>query len=335
MSNKLKKVILGPDWIDLSYGEPELVMSTVFKQLNRAGSSFKMPDLYRLPKWTYQPAVGNPEFVKLLENKYNAKVVVCNGAKQALTASLHAFTKVGVSEIYFSSPHYPPSPAILRNVNINRSYEPNADAILLTSPNNPDGANLTNDELLALSKDRYAIHDGAYYTPTYLPEGQTPIKVGDIQIFSMSKMYGLSGLRIGYAVCHNERFYENVIDYVELATAGVSIASQEIALSIEKFFLEHPARLDEFQTEVRASLKENREILKGIDPDVLEILPCDSNSMFAWAKIGPALDYKAAKVYILEGTLFGQPGMMRINIAYQPEVLREAVKRLNSHKIRN
>ena len=53
---KLQKLNLGPDWIDLSFGEPKVVMDCLFKQLNRVGSSFKMPDLYDLPTWEYQPA---------------------------------------------------------------------------------------------------------------------------------------------------------------------------------------------------------------------------------------------------------------------------------------
>jgi bifunctional pyridoxal-dependent enzyme with beta-cystathionase and maltose regulon repressor activities len=57
--------------------------------------------------------------------------------------------------------------------------------------------------------------------------------------------------------------------------------------------------------------------------------------MFGWFEVGPALNAEAAKVYILPGELFGQPGMMRMNIAHPPEVIREAVDRLNKHKIRS
>jgi len=333
-NNTLRKVTLGPDWIDLSYGEPHIIMKCLYRQLNKFGSPFKMPEINSMLNWTYQPANGNIEFVKFLEKKYDAKVVVCNGAKQALAASLHALSKTGVNEIHYYAPYYPSNPPLTADAGISRIEDPTiANAQILTSPNNPDGINFTNDELLSLSKDKYTIHDGAYYTPIYLPQGQSPIKVGDIQLFSMSKMYGLSGLRIGYAVCHNKRLYQDVVDYVELATAGVSIASQEIAFSIEKYFLDHPDCLEAFHQEARQSLLDSREVLKELDPDVLTVLPSESNSMFAWCRIGPKLDYKSAKVYILEGTLFGQPGMMRINIAYPPEVIREAVRRLNSHKI--
>jgi bifunctional pyridoxal-dependent enzyme with beta-cystathionase and maltose regulon repressor activities len=55
--------------------------------------------------------------------------------------------------------------------------------------------------------------------------------------------------------------------------------------------------------------------------------------MFGWFKRGPKLDNKTAKVHILDGSLFGAPGMMRMNIAHPPEVIREAVERLNKHKI--
>ena len=78
---------------------------------------------------------------------------------------------------------------------------------------------------------------------------------------------------------------------------------------------------------------------KGIEsaPDwcisrVLELVSTDANSMFGWFKAGPKLDNVKAKVHILPGELFGQPGMMRMNIAQDPEVIREAVTRLNNNR---
>lgn len=338
MSNdaKLQKVILGPDWIDLSFGEPKVVMQALFRQLNRFGDPFKMPTLYDLPKWEYQPAAGKPDLVKILEDKYDAKVVVTNGAKQALAAAIFSFKRSGCRLLYFGKPYYPANPSIAESIGMPTSdQEHQCDSALLTSPNNPDGGYIKTVDILMSQTMKPTIHDGAYYTDIYIPDGDFTIPMGHIQVFSMSKMYGLSGLRIGYAVCHNDKYYKDMVEYMETSTAGVSTASQDIARNIELFFRENPSYYKEFCKEARAAIALARKELERLDPDVLQLVPCQTNSMFGWFKAGPALDNKAAKVHILPGEIFGQPGMMRMNIAHPPELIREAVDRLNKHKIRS
>lgn len=331
---KLQKVLLGPDWIDLSFGEPKVVMDALFRQLNRFGDPFKMPTLYDLPKWEYQPAAGKPDLVKILEERYDEKVVVCNGAKQALAASMYSFGQRGCKTIYYKSPYYPANPSLAKLANLTWSPQADgADSLLITSPNNPDGANQSSLDLINWRYRGPMIHDAAYYTDIYIPDGDMTLPMGDIQVFSMSKMYGLSGLRIGYAVFHNPKYYQDAVNYMEMTTAGVSTASQDIARNIELFFRDHPSYYKEFCREARASIALARKELEKLDPEVLELVPCQSNSMFGWFKKGPKLDNKSAKVHILDGALFGQPGMMRMNIAHPVEIIREAVERLNKHKI--
>lgn len=332
---KLQKVTLGPDWIDLSFGEPRVIMQALFRQIDCVGSSFRLPTIRDLPTWEYQPAAGTPDLTLLLEKRYDSKVVVCNGAKQALSAAFYSFKQDGIESIYYDNPFYPANPSLIELAGLTRREITDSSSLLITSPNNPDGKNYQNTELLNFDFMKPMIHDAAYYTDIYLPDGQIPIPVGDIQVFSMSKMYGISGLRIGYAVARNEKYYKAMVEYVEMTTAGVSTASQEITRQIELFFKDHPSAYRAFVKEARESLRTSREIILGLNPDVLEVLPAQSNSMFAWCKKGPALDTAAAKVYILPGELFGQPGMMRINIAHPPDVIREAVKRLNENKSRS
>jgi aspartate/methionine/tyrosine aminotransferase len=335
---KLQKLNLGPDWIDLSFGEPKVVAVALRNVLNIFGEPFQMPTYSDMFKWEYQPAAGNLELTKFLEVKYSAKVVVCNGAKQALSAACVAMgakvkTKFGPASIYYDNPYYPANPIAASCGNLYRIDDKDlADCLLITSPNNPDGRNYTNSQLVHLQTIKPMIHDAAYYTPIYLPEEQFPIPLGRIQIHSMSKSYGLSGLRIGYAVCHDESLYQPIVDYMEETTAGVSAASQQVALNIERFFASHPDSKLEFEAHARSMIKASRTALEALDPEVLTVMPCSHNSMFAWAKPGPKLDYQAAKVFILQGELFGQPGMVRLNIAHPIETINEAVRRLNASK---
>lgn len=332
---KLQKVLLGPDWIDLSFGEPKVVMDALFRQLNRFGDPFKMPTLYDLPKWEYQPAAGKPDLVKVLEEKYDAKVVVCNGAKQALGASLYAFKCSGSKSCYFDRPYYPANPSLVESVGLTWSEDAStADSFLVTSPNNPDGGSKTSLDLIGWRYRGPMIHDAAYYTDIYLPDGEITLPLGDIQVYSMSKMYGVSGLRIGYAVVHNEKYYQDMVNYMEMTTAGVSTASQDIARNIELFFRDNPSYYKEFCREARASIANNRKLLSQLNPDVLTVLDCQSNSMFAWCKKGPKLNSQKAKVHILNGTLFGaDDSIIRMNIAVPHEVLKEAIDRLNNESM--
>lgn len=310
-------------------------MNALFRQLNRFGNPFKMPGLFDLPKWEYQPAAGKPDLVEILEDKYGARVVVCNGAKQAIAASLYSFKQSGVSNVWYDRPYYPGHPSLADSVALPWSSEENAAGRIITSPNNPDGRNLSNDEIAAYKVKGPMIHDGAYYSPIYLPDGQNLVPLGDIQVFSMSKMYGVSGLRIGYAVVYNEKYYQDMVNYIEMSTAGVSTASQDIARNIEVLFKENPSYYKQFVEESRNSIALARKELLNLDPEVLELVQCDCNSMFGWFKAGPALDATTAKVYVLPGELFGAPGMIRMNIAHPASVIKDAVERLNLNKIRS
>ena len=333
-SKRLRKVDLGPDWIDLSYGEPKVIMQSLMAQLTRVGSKFTMPTIQDVKTWEYPPACGRKDLCSLLEEKYDAKVIVCNGAKQALAASLNAFSKAGLKNIYYDIPYYPSNPDFIADAGLQFSDIESADSFLITSPNNPDGKNYSNVEIMEFCRKGPTIHDAAYYTDVYLPDEQIPIPSSDIQIYSVSKMYGLSGLRVGYAVVHNEKYYDDIVNFIEYNTAGVSAASQTIVHNIELFFKNNRDFFKEFQHDARKAIAESRLALQDLDPDVLQLLPCSSNSMFAWCKAGPLLDANSAKVYLLDGTMFGQPGMVRINIAHPLKTIQEAVKRLNDNKVK-
>src|ERR1019366_10800077 len=87
------------------------------------------------------------------------------------------------------------------------------DCYLAVLPNNPDNFMLDYNDAKNLA-DRYKeldipfIHDAAYYTPVHLPAFKEFGPLGDVQIYSLSKMYGISGLRIGYVVCNNTEYYD-------------------------------------------------------------------------------------------------------------------------------
>lgn len=66
-----------------------------------------------------------------------------------------------------------------------------------------------------------------------------------------------------------------------------------------------------------------------------EILEVDSNlensaGMFGWFKVGPKADFSKYKINTIDGSLFGVPGMVRMNLAFSKDRMEEIVRRLNS-----
>lgn len=331
---RLARLDLGPGWIDLGYGEPVSIREIFIKHV---GGVFLMPPCEEFLNSTYQPPKGLPKLVALLEEKYGCDIVVCNGARHGIAAIMHALKKQGHQECLIHSPYWTSTPNIIKSqglgvATINTAINPSS-VFLLTSPNNPDGFEVSNEELRLMkeeaSKDGVKfIHDAAYYTPIYSNE-ETNQVIADATIFSFAKMWGLSGLRVGYIAVKDKTLLQGVIEHVEQSSSGVSTASQQIAYEIEHFFKHNPEKLDLFYAECRNDLEKCREELKKLNPEYLELQQCNSNSMFAWCKKGPKFDFIKSKVNVIDGEAFGKPGYVRLNIAVGVETIKNAVRRLN------
>jgi|ERR1051325_3509466 aspartate/methionine/tyrosine aminotransferase len=342
MSNEMRlaRIDYGPGWIDLGYGEPVVVAKVLNEFIQKTGYMLFLPDPKDMMKSAvYQPPQGYTPLVKLLEEKYGAKVVITNGAKHGLAAVFSTLRGMGHQGTMIHSPYWTSTPSLIENAGLQVQYmdqetNPNVTSFVVTSPNNPDGRELTKKQLIKLTKDAkdddvILVHDAAYYTPIYMEKPKSTTKVGDVQVYSFSKMWGMSGLRIGYVVVHNEKLLPGIIEYVEQSCSGVSTASQQLAYTVENYFMKEDKNRREFEKRAREAIARSRKELKNINPEVLQVEPCQSNSMFAWCKVGPKLDYKAAKVNLMPGDIFGRVGYVRINLAVDSDLIKTAVERLN------
>lgn len=336
----LAKPILPADWIDVSVGEPHVVRNHLLEVFNL--------DLYELPKvdhmWEYPAPNGYKPLVQLLEEKYKAPVVITNGAKQALGACFYALKQLGYSLCDQKRPYWALIPPLAKMHGLeifHDSCPPNGNdfPFLLLSPNNPDGSCESAEDLIRLSnhyKERHLplIHDAAYYTPIYTQDGHGLPAIGDVQIYSISKMLGLSGLRLGYIVCHNPEFYKLILQYMEAMTVGVSIASQIFLYDLMNRMHGYPTLKEAFEGRSKLSLLESKKIIKQVDSEILEV-PDDvekTNGMFGWFKVGPKANFQKSKINVIDGALFGGPGMIRMNLAFDREKMQEIVAKLNSGK---
>ncbi|XBI36491.1 hypothetical protein VPH35_121994 [Triticum aestivum] len=98
---------------------------------------------------------------------------------------------------------------------------------LVCSPNNPDGAIR---EAVLSSKPGKAIHDLVYYWPQYTPI--TGTAAHDIMLFTMSKITGHAGTRLGWALVKDLEVAKKMTYFVDRSTIGVSRDSQLRAAKI-------------------------------------------------------------------------------------------------------
>ena len=351
----LAKPNLPSDWIDVSVGEPHIVREHLLNvfELNREVPN--IPHMYEYPS-----PQGYKPLVQLLEEKYRAPVIVTNGAKQAIGACFYALKQLRKEQVGMKLPYWALIPPLAEMHGLKCSFTepdlkftlPNAqpdckelrlpeyhDSYLLLAPNNPCGSCASAEDLVKTAKAYKEknipfIHDAAYYTHIYLPESHALPVVGDAQIFSVSKMLGLSGLRLGWVVCPNKEFYKLILQYMEDMTVGASIVSQTLLHQLMNRMHGYPTLVEKFQGLSALSLAESKKIIQKVDPEILEVSPEVEKipGMFGWFKVGPKANFEKAKINFIDGALFGVPGMVRINLAFDKNQMQEIVDRLNSAK---
>ncbi len=331
----LAKAKLPPDVIDVSVGEPYVIKECLSRYLDLTKGYF-VPDPV---SWEYPTPRGYQPLVDLLEEKYQAPVIITNGAKQALGAIFYSLKKKNFDEFHMRSPYWALIPPLANAHGLTAKYHQplrSKDFLpyLLLAPNNPDGECQTLEYYKHIA-DRYKdanipyIHDAAYFTHTYLPPDYDLGPIGDVQIFSASKMFGLSGLRIGYVVCYDESYVPLIQEYMEMMTVGVSIIPQQMIYNIFSWDKEN-SFLSDFEKEGRAELIKAKKLMKAIPSEILEVPENmeDIPGMFGWFKVGPKADFKKAKVNVIDGALFGKPGYVRMNLAIGQEKLCKVISRL-------
>lgn len=204
--------------LDLSVGETELVSSSLGldRLTYRSNSDSRM----------YQPVGGLPSLVGFLEKKYNKHVVIVNGAKQGVHACLNLMKSLDKRQVNVVHPFWGVFNHTFKQYpefKVSSSFEKHEDSFnFIVSPNNPDGSIFTQE------LHNFTIHD-AVYNLDYFTDNVIK-NLGDIQIYSASKMLGVSGYRCGWILTDNINYKEYLAHYVEEYTVGVSAPSQSLVL---------------------------------------------------------------------------------------------------------
>lgn len=323
-----------PDVIDCAIGEAELVRNNLFEQFDYG--ILRAPTYH--DDYSYPSPNGFKPLVEMLEDKHNASVVITNGAKQAIGASMYCLHKLGYQTYSMRTPYWALIPPLgdmhgMKFVDMSQEY----DSFLYVGPNNPDGHVINSDALLGFDREARSImpliHDAVYFSHIYLPRSYTLHDIGDVAIHSASKYLGLSSLRIGYMVCHNKKFYTLAMEYMEAMTVGVSINSQSLYYNILKQMKRFPNVTERFENKSAIQLFENkREFNKLTNHKALDLKFGfeEQYGMFLFAETSDINLFEKAKIKVADGKYFGAPGKVRLNIGLSPEQIKEVVRRLNA-----
>jgi len=215
--------------------------------------------------------------------------------------------------------------------------------LYLNYPNNPTGATANADLLRSIAtwcaeRDLVLAHDAAYLEvvlngarPACLLANSDLEKQRVIEFFSLSKMFNMTGWRIGFAVGHEE-LIRDLGRVKESIDSGVFTAIQEVAIR---------ALGDEFEDlikQVMSVYPSRREaIVAALTRSGIEVFPA-RNSFYVWARVpngGESLSFcrrvlEEIDVLVTPGIGFGPggEGWFRISLTASDERIATAAERL-------
>lgn len=145
---------------------------------------------------------------------------------------------------------------------IEKNIKENTKLISLTTPHNPTGTVLTKDEIdsliqLANKHNLYLLFDETYKGLTDSDDLPFLAELSDkiISVSSLSKTYGLPGIRIGWLMTQDKQLNEKFLAAKEQIHLTNSILDEEVAYQ----FLKHK---NQFFPAIQAHVKENFKVLK-------------------------------------------------------------------------
>ena len=247
-------------------------------------------------------------------------VVITNGATQGLGAAFYALKQVGGIDIYFPTPYWPRFPGLTTLAGFDTRwkniYQSNDHAaICIASPNNPDGSQLGHS---TQNQSPVDIWDAAYACLAYGWNGFKP--TARITVHSVSKLLGLSGLRIGWISTDDENLAQLATNYVEITTSGVGAISQAYIAKAINRFNHNPEELRVCHMNLRNKILMNYDIFQNTIGAHCENTYTDEiTGMFAWFKpINETMFIETARnheILYVEGKACGMPGWKRMTLA--------------------
>lgn len=287
------------------------------------------------------------------------QVLVTTGAAQANHLVASTLLEPGDGVVWFS-PGYRQLPGLALNLGCrvhDVPLDPNDDwsvdwdrfdaamresvgMVAVVNPNNPTGRILDRSEMerivAACERAGAWLHADEVYHGTELDGAETPSFRGMydkvVVTNSLSKAYGLAGLRIGWVIASSDVIQDlwRRHEYEVIAAAAPSMFLGDLALSPEK----------------RVTLLDRQRGISRVGHDTLTDWLAEQDGLFSVARrqatsIGfvryhvdaPSLEVaetirKEASVLTAPGVFLGAEGHLRITVGYEPEKIRPALDRI-------
>jgi len=214
---------------------------------------------------------------------------------------------------------------------------PKTRLIIITSPHNPSGIAVSNDAKkqigeLAASAGAYVLVDEVYRDILYEDAESCAASLGDqfITTSSLTKSYGLSGLRCGWILCSPE-LAERMRRLNDLFGAVGSVPSD--TLSVAAF-----RQLDRLEARTRAMIEPNTKLVHGFLRDHEDLLDCvvPSRSMIVFPRLKKHTDsqplhdlLRQFETSIVPGRFFEDPRHFRLGFAVKPEDVEAGLQNLS------
>jgi aspartate aminotransferase len=289
----------------------------------------------------------------------NSNIIISSGAKQAIYNFLVAALDAG-DEVVFPAPYWVSYPdmvklaggtpvAVLPESGVTVSFEqikkaitPKTKVVIINSPGNPSGTTFSEEFIkniveLCERKQIFLLTDDIYHKLTFGVKFYSPFKYAKntdniASINGVSKLYGLTGLRIGWAVSTNKELIAAMGRIQAQTTSCNSDVSEAAALAA----LSGPQ--DEAKA-LRNTLQENRNILMaelGKIPNIKVSEP--QGAFYSFVDFGhynkdslafAAFLLEKVLVAVVPGGAFGMEGYARISFCASKENISQGIKRIN------
>ncbi|MDA3820496.1 MAG: pyridoxal phosphate-dependent aminotransferase [Candidatus Delongbacteria bacterium] len=314
----------------------------------------------------YAPGPGNKQLREHIYNMYQHKInrnetslLVCNGATEAIHLLYMSFHEPGkklkaaafapVYESYFHLPRlYGDMFQSLEMLNDEaemqhrledffEAYRP--DVFFVNSPGNPHGFVLEKsvfDKLSDLSVNFgcQVIIDAVYDRLCFDGEAYYPFNKLSPNLFyvnSFSKLYSITGWRIGYFFCHHS-IYNKISDIHDYTGLSAPSVLQE---SLARFMNESSQAIN-YVAETKHKLSENFKHAKTTLTNAGFNVPKTGGGYFIWAKLPDGMPdgidfaknlYDTCKTAVIPGEHFGKDykRYIRINIARDNKELKNGL----------
>jgi aspartate/methionine/tyrosine aminotransferase len=216
---------------------------------------------------------------------------------------------------------------------------PETKLIVINTPHNPTGAMLDQaglERVLEIAKrnDAWVLSDEAYRWLEHEGGEQLPSPAHDlgekvISVGTMSKPFGLPGLRVGWLVANPELVAAcwGLRDYVSLSPSGISDAIARTAIEQrERILPRNSAIIAENMSAATAWFRQNADIVSWQPPRAGLLAMMRYNIDIPSTELADRLA-QDVRVMLAPGSAFGLEHHLRIGVGQRPDLFAEGLKR--------